>query len=50
MKNFDNIVVSQGEDSAPAVHMAKKIEQFNQLMTKIEDDITFLEVRLSELS
>lgn len=50
MKNFDNIVVSQGEDSAPAVHMAKKIEQFTQLMTKIEDDITFLEVRLSELS
>lgn len=50
MKNFDNIVVSQGEDSAPAVHMAKKIEKFNQLMTKIDEDTELLEIRLSELS
>lgn len=50
MKNFDNIVVSQGEDSAPAVHMAKKIEQFTQLMTKIDEDTELLEIRLSELS
>lgn len=49
MKNFDNIVVSQGEDSAPAVHMAKKIEQFTQLMTKINEDTELLEIRLSEL-
>lgn len=49
-KNLDNIAVSQDKDSAHAVHMSKKTELYTQLTTKIEDDITFLEVRLSELS
>lgn len=50
MKNYDNVVLSQGEDSNAANHLRNKLEGYADLLKKIDEDSTLLEVRLSELS
>lgn len=50
MKNFDNVVLSQGKDSNAANHLRNKLEGYADLLKKIDEDSVLLEVRLSEIS
>lgn len=50
MKNFDNVVVSQGENSAPAKHLRSKLDMLSNLLTKVDEDSALLEIRLADFS